>query len=366
MMILNITFVEMLPSILKKKTYMLKVSAFKDFLVKLFATDFLIPEARKNEMLNNFILNNLEDLSVTRVSFDWGIKIKENDKHIIYVWLDALSNYITALGYKSGDESLLQKFWSDETEIVQLVGKEITRFHSIYWPVILNGLGLRTPDKLLSHGWILNRDTKMSKSIGNVVNPIDVINTYGSDALRFYVAHNLPTDRDGNFTDDLFRESFNINLANNVGNLLSRTSNMIMKYFDGSLSVNADLNSEIMLSAKKTIKNYQAKMDKYNISEAVMEVLKLGQECNKLIEDTRPWDLEKEGKIKELELFLANIRQAIIAICYLLKPVLVKNYTRMVTQMGANANKIKFENLLSDEIDFAKIVTKEIIFERLK
>jgi methionyl-tRNA synthetase len=350
----------------EEETYMLKVSAFKDFLVKLFATDFLIPEARKNEMLNNFILNNLEDLSVTRVSFDWGIKIKENDKHIIYVWLDALSNYITALGYKSGDESLLQKFWSDETEIVQLVGKEITRFHSIYWPVILNGLGLRTPDKLLSHGWILNRDTKMSKSIGNVVNPTDVINTYGSDTLRFYVAHNLPTDRDGNFTDDLFRESFNINLANNVGNLLSRTSNMIMKYFDGSLSVNADLNSEIMLSAKKTIKNYQAKMDKYNISEAVMEVLKLGQECNKLIEDTRPWDLEKEGKIKELELFLANIRQAIIVICYLLKPVLVKNYTRMVTQMGANANKIKFENLLSDEIDFAKIVTKEIIFERLK
>jgi methionyl-tRNA synthetase len=197
----------------EEETYMLKVSAFKDFLVKLFATDFLIPEARKNEMLNNFILNNLEDLSVTRVSFDWGIKIKEND---------------------------------------------------------------------------------------------------------------------------------------------------------GSLSVNADLNSEIMLSAKKTIKNYQAKMDKYNISEAVMEVLKLGQECNKLIEDTRPWDLEKEGKIKELELFLANIRQAIIVICYLLKPVLVKNYTRMVTQMGANANKIKFENLLSDEIDFAKIVTKEIIFERLK
>jgi methionyl-tRNA synthetase len=350
----------------EEETYMMRVSKFKDFLVKIFNSNFLLPESRRKEMLNNFVLNELEDLSVTRVSFDWGIKINENEKHIIYVWLDALSNYITALGYNSNDESLFEKFWTNGDEILHLVGKEITRFHSIYWPVMLEGLNLKLPNTLLSHGWILNKDTKMSKSIGNVVSPVDIINTYGSDALRFYVAYNLPTERDGNFSDELFKESFNINLANNFGNLLSRSSNMIMKYFDGELDIEADDSSEIIKSTYAAIEKYKKLMDEYKISEAVDVVSKLGQECNKLIEDTKPWDLDKIGKHDELKIFLATIRKVIVTICYLLKPILVKNYERMVKQMGCNPEELTWNSIKENKIKFKKIETKEIIFERLK
>src|SRR5699024_10851495 len=205
----------------------------------------------------------------------------------------------------------------------------------------------------------------MSKSIGNVINPVDFVTAYGSDSLRMYITSNLPTERDGNFTEDLFKESFNINLANNIGNLLSRSSNMIMKYFDGSLKVSFDKDAKVISSTKETIKKYCELMDQYKISEAMEVVLKLGQECNKLIEDTKPWDLDKNGKTEELELFLATIREVIITISYLLKPVLVKNYDRMVKQMGVS-DELNFENLLSDKRQYKKIETKEIIFERLK
>ncbi|ARU90874.1 methionyl-tRNA synthetase [Spiroplasma clarkii] len=349
----------------EEETYMLRVSNFKKYLTELFETNFLEPEARKKEMLNNFINNNLEDLSVTRVSFDWGIQVLENPKHVIYVWLDALSNYITALGWGSEDNSKLKQFWI-EGEVLQYVGKEITRFHAIYWPVMLQALGLKAPDKLVSHGWILSKDTKMSKSLGNVIDPVEIIETYGADALRFYIANNLPTEKDGNFTNDLFIESFNTNLANNVGNLISRVSNMIIKYFDGLLPSVEIEQHPLIKSGEQTIKDYQKYMDQYNISEAVQSVLKLGNECNKFIEDVKPWALEKAGQISKLNEVLAILQRNITIIIYLLKPILVKSFEKMFNQMGLTSNTVNFETLKAKKFNYQKISSKEVLFERIK
>ena len=350
----------------EEETYMLKVSEFRDYLVELFKNDFLVPEARKKEMLNNFINNNLEDLSVTRVSFDWGVKVLENPKHVIYVWLDALSNYITALGWGSADTAQLEKFWTNG-EVLQFVGKEITRFHSIYWPVMLKALGLKAPDKLLSHGWILSKDTKMSKSLGNVIDPVEIINTYGSDALRFYIANNLPIDKDGNFTDELFIEAFNVNLANNVGNLISRVSNMIIKYFDGQLpKVDTNQFATLIAAGEQSIVDYQTAMDAYNICEATQVALKLGNDCNKFIEEAKPWALEKEGKLDELAQVLSVLQKNIMIIAYLLKPILVKNYSKMVSQMGVAPEAVNWESLKTHNFNYQKITTKEVLFERIK
>ncbi|WP_339022742.1 methionine--tRNA ligase [Spiroplasma endosymbiont of Crioceris asparagi] len=350
----------------KEETYMLKVSNFVNYLNEIFETNFLEPENRKKEMLNNFVNNNLEDLSITRISFTWGIPINENPKHIVYVWLDALTNYITALGYMQKDDNLFKKFWSKDTEIVQLVGKEITRFHSIYWPIILKTLDLRMPDKLLSHGWILSNNNKMSKSIGNVVDPIELIKKYSSDALRFYIANDLPMNRDGSFTEELFVESFNTNLANNFGNLISRVSQMIIKYFDGLLKATDIENHALVKEGIKTIESYQKLMNQYNISEATSKIIKLGQECNKFIEDSKPWVLAKENKIDELNNVLTILQRNILIISYLLKPILVKKYSQMIEQMGVDEEQVTFDNLLKNKIKYNKITNKLVLFERIK
>ncbi|AGR41667.1 methionine--tRNA ligase [Spiroplasma taiwanense] len=348
-----------------EETYMLRVSKFQKYLQKLFESNFLEPETRKKEMLNNFINNDLEDLSVTRVNFDWGIPINENKRHVIYVWIDALSNYITALGYKTKDDELFKKFWAKDTEILQIIGKEITRFHSIYWPVILNSLNLRMPDKILSHGWILSSSKKMSKSIGNVIDPLEIINNFSSDALRFYIINNLPTDKDGNFSEELFIESFNNNLANNVGNLISRVSNMIIKYFDGLLPVIDISKEKLTKNGFEVIDEYKDLMNKYNFSEAISVVLKFSQELNKFIEDSKPWNLEKENKIEELAKVLSILQRNIIIISYLLKPILVKSYSKMIMQMGLKPDEVNFKSLFK-ELKFRKITDKLILFERIK
>ncbi|QGS52444.1 methionine--tRNA ligase [Spiroplasma tabanidicola] len=351
----------------QEETYMLRVSKFQKYLQDLFKTDFLEPESRKNEMLNSFINTGLEDLSVTRVSFKWGIPVLENDKHIIYVWIDALSNYITALGYGSDNTSLLEKFWAKDSEILQIVGKEITRFHSIYWPIILNSLNLKTPDKLLSHGWIISGGNKMSKSLGNVIDPIELLKKYSSDAVRFYIINNLPTDKDGEWTEELFIESFNINLANNIGNLLSRVSNMIIKYFDGLLpKKEVAKNNYLVKIGEETIVNYKKFMDKYDMSSAIKEVLKLSQECNKFIEDTKPWALEKENKLDELNEVLTILQKNIIIISYLLKPILTKSFSSMIEQMGLKHQEINFDSIEKNNFNYKKIIDKLVLFERIK
>ncbi|AKU80310.1 methionine--tRNA ligase [Spiroplasma turonicum] len=351
--------------IFEQDSYMLRVSKFKEFLTNLFSTNFLEPENRKKEMLNNFINNELEDLSVTRVNFSWGIPVIEDPKHVIYVWIDALSNYISALGYLNNEPQVMNDFWSEETEVLQIIGKEITRFHSIYWPVILKSLDLRLPDKILSHGWILSKNDKMSKSLNNVIDPVDVINKYSSDSLRFYISYNLPTYKDGSFTDELFIESYNNNLANNVGNLISRTSNMIIKYFDGMLP-NVDIKDEpIYLIGDQTIKSYKCSMDKYNISESIDSVLKLGQECNKYIEEIRPWDLDKNNQMDKLAKVLNVLHRNIVIIIYLLSPILVESCNKMLKQVGVDENEINFETLLNSSYKINKLTDREILFKRI-
>lgn len=357
------------PEKVEEETYFLKVSQFQDFITTLLESDWLIPAYRRNEMLKNFVDPGLKDLSVTRISFKWGIPINEDPKHVIYVWLDALTNYITALGYDQEDDSLFKEFWADNTEIVQFVGKEITRFHSIYWPIILKSLDLRMPTKLVSHGWIMSKGDKMSKSLGNVINPVEYIKEFGADALRFYISYELPIDKDGNFTRELFIESYNAHLANNIGNLTSRVNNMITKYFEGELNWDFnDVDSSINESIVKCINDYRNHMNEYNISQAMRDVLDLGQICNKYIEDSTPWNLAKEEKTDDLKKVLATLQKAITVIAFLLKPVLVESYPDMIEQTGVDRpEELTFERLLDfNDIKFNKLGDKKVLFQRIK
>ncbi|ATZ18448.1 methionyl-tRNA synthetase [Williamsoniiplasma somnilux] len=355
------------PELVKEDTYFLKTSMFEEFETKLLQSDFLIPEYRRNEMLKNFIEPGLKDLSVTRISFNWGIPILEDNRHVIYVWLDALSNYITGLGYLQEDDSLFKKFWSEDTEILQLAGKEIIRFHSIYWPIILKALNLRMPTHLLGHGWILSKNTKMSKSLGNVINPLDLIDEFGADGLRFYIANELPTDKDGNFTIELFKESFNAHLANNLGNLISRVNNMITKYFNGQLQNMQNVDLELINLGAQAIDKYTKLMDQYKISEAMRVVLDLGAQANKYIEENAPWNLEKENKIQKLEKVMVTLQRTIGIISFLVKPILVNTYEEMIEQSGLTGIKLNFENIKTFEnIKPKKLGNKKVLFQRIK
>ncbi|AVN60058.1 methionine--tRNA ligase [Mesoplasma entomophilum] len=355
--------------LVKEETYFLKTSLFQEFMEKeVLGSEFLIPAYRRNEMLNSFVKPELKDLSVTRTSFTWGIPVKQNPKHVVYVWLDALTNYITALGYLQNDDSNFKKFWEDQnTEILQLAGKEIIRFHSIYWPIILKALDLRQPTHLLGHGWILSKDTKMSKSLGNVIDPIDMIEKYGADALRFYIGYELPTEKDGNFTDELFIESFNAHLANNVGNLISRTNQMITKYFDGFVNVSEVKYDEVLtVKGVETINSYIENMNQYKISDAIRNILDLGNICNKYIEEKMPWNLAKEENFSELKNVMATLQRNIAIMIFLLKPILVENYEDMIEQIGLKNVELSFDKLINwQEISFKKLGDKKIIFKRV-
>lgn len=220
--------------LVKEKSYFFKMSKYADWLLNYYKThpDFIQPEARMNEMINNFIKPGLEDLAVSRTTFTWGVPVKSDPEHVVYVWIDALTNYITALGYGSDDDGLFKKYWPAD---VQMVGKEIVRFHTIYWPIILHALGLELPKQVFGHGWLLMKDGKMSKSKGNVIYPETLANRYGLDSLRYYLMRAMPYGNDGSFTPEDFVDRLNYDLANDLGNLLNRTVAMINKYEDGVL-----------------------------------------------------------------------------------------------------------------------------------
>ncbi|GAA6238181.1 MAG: methionine--tRNA ligase [Spiroplasma phoeniceum] len=357
------------PQKVKEETYFFKVSKYSQFLINYYNNHpgFIEPEPRKNEMLNNFILPGLTDLSVTRTTFSWGIKTLENDKHIIYVWIDALSNYLTALGYLSNDETLFNKFWNNEdVEILQLLGKEIARFHTIYWPSMLESLGLRQPNKLLSHGWILFKDTKMSKSIGNVVDPLYLIDKYGRDTLRFYLGYEIPTENDGKFSYEMFLESYNAHLVNNIGNLVSRVSNMISKYFNGQLVKQQQLDNVLIESCIQAVQNYQQAMDAYQISAGLNIILELCNKANKYIEENKPWELEKNEKMEQLYETLASLAYTIIVSAFLLQPVLVDNAQKIADYFNVNLTDLTFEKILTQEIIYNKTIEKkENLFNRV-
>lgn len=356
--------------IVEEDTYFFQISKFQDFIEnEVLASDFLIPAYRRNEMLNSFVKPELKDLSVTRTSFTWGIPVNENLHHVVYVWIDALTNYITGLGYLQNDDNNFKKFWIDEeSEVLHIAGKEIIRFHSIYWPIILKALNLRQPNHLLGHGWILSGGTKMSKSIGNVVDPIQIIKTYGSDGFRFYMAYELPTEKDGNFTEELFIESYNAHLANNIGNLISRTNQMITKYFDGEINYKTvNFDQTILDYTNLAIDKYKSLMNEYKISEAIRVVLDFGNVCNKYIEQETPWVLAKEENWSELANVLATLQTNIVKIILMLKPVLVKSSNKMFQDIGVDLKSV--DNITFDkiyEIKFTKITSKNIIFNRIK
>ena len=356
----------------QEDAYFFKMSKYADKLVKYYNDhpDFIEPEARKNEMINNFIKPGLEDLCVSRTSFDWGIKVEEDPRHVVYVWIDALSNYITALGYNSNNQTLLNKYWDNpQGEVLHVVGKEIVRFHVIYWPIMLLALGLKLPTKIIGHGWIVMKGGKMSKSVGNVLYPELITDRYGVDALRFYLSLFIPFGNDGVFTPELFIENFNVNLVNNYGNLLSRTTSMIEKYrsgitpnYQGNLnSIDSALEDEIELA----VKHYHQKMDGYKIEQAGEIIFGLLSKANKYIEDAKPWALAKDpNNSKVLDSVLNRLVRVIKIGTMMLKPILVETYATVLTQIGSKDDSLEAA-LKTNNVDGNKVIKKDVLFPRL-
>ncbi|MCF6411935.1 methionine--tRNA ligase [Pseudalkalibacillus salsuginis] len=322
----------------KEESYFFKMSKYADRLLEFYEENphFILPETRKNEMVNNFIKPGLEDLAVSRTSFDWGVKVPGNPKHVIYVWIDALSNYITALGYGSGNDERYQKYWPAD---VHLVGKEITRFHTIYWPIILMALDLPLPKQVFAHGWLLMRDGKMSKSKGNVVDPVTLIDRYGLDALRYYLLREVPFGSDGVFTPESFVDRVNHDLANDLGNLLNRTVAMISKYFDGEIPshqgtiTSFDGSLEELVDA--TVEKVENAMDHMEFSVALSSIWQLVSRTNKYIDETQPWILVKnEDQRDQLASVMSHLAESLRYISILIQPFMTKAPSKIWEQLG--------------------------------
>ena len=355
-----------------EECYFFKTQKYLPDLLKYYDENlkFITPISRKNEMLNTFIKPGLDDLSISRTTFDWGIPVKENERHVMYVWLDALCNYITALGYDTPNHELFDKFWADENcEIVHVVGADITRFHTIYWPMFLQGLGLRLPNRVFVHGLLDLNGEKMSKSRGNVVSPIPLIERYGVDTVRWYLAKEMTFGQDGKFSPELFAERINMDLANNFGNLVNRTTAMINKYFEGkvpSFKNPGEKEQNIRNLTEKTVKKYEALMDDLQLTEAFDSVVELLNASNKYIEESQPWVLSKEGKVEELGNVMAVLTNSIIVCTKLLSPALVETAPKVFALFGLSKEQEKYEHVYDFCIYEGNNVTRgEPLFPRL-
>lgn len=333
----------------KEEAYFFKMSKYQDRLTEYIEShpEFIQPESRKREMVNNFLKPGLQDLCVSRTSFTWGVPVEFDDKHVIYVWIDALSNYITALGYSPDSESeTFKKYWPADLHVI---GKDILRFHTIYWPIMLMALGLPLPKQVLGHPWLLFANDKMSKSKGNVIYADDLVEFFGVDAVRYYLLHEMPYANDGNITYDMIISRFNSELANVLGNLVNRTVAMNNKYFGGVIQapVAGDaIDEELKAVAAETVKNVQAKMDEYRVAEALDEIWNLLRRSNKYIDETTPWSLAKdEANSARLGTVLYNLLEAIRISAVLLTPFMPETAEKIAAQL--NTNVLDFDSVLS-------------------
>ncbi|OFS61812.1 methionine--tRNA ligase [Nosocomiicoccus sp. HMSC09A07] len=321
----------------KEESYFFKMSKYADQLLEYYDKnpEFILPLSRKHEMINNFIKPGLEDLAVTRTSFSWGIPVRSNPKHVIYVWIDALANYITALGYKSDDPSNFEKYWPAN---VQMIGKEIVRFHAIYWPIMLLALDLPLPKRIFGHGWLLMKDGKMSKSKGNVVYPGMLVERFGLDAVRYYLMREVPFGSDGVFTPEAFVDRMNYDLANDLGNLVNRTVSMINKYFGGEVpeynGAQNDFDADLERTVKESIEKYEHSMDDLQFNRALEAVWTIVSRTNKYIDETTPWILAREEKTGALGNVMVHLAESIRIIGILTQPFLTRGSKKIFEQLG--------------------------------
>ena len=354
-----------------EEAYFLRISKYSKWLEEYIEShpNFIEPESRKNEIMNNFIKPGLQDLCVSRTSFKWGVPVSFDDKHVVYVWIDALSNYITFLGYDpDGNHSEeFNKYWPCN---VHLIGKDILRFHTIYWPIMLHLLDLPLPEKIFGHPWLLFGSDKMSKSRGNIVYADDLVEEFGVDAIRFYMLHEMPFASDGNFTKDLLVESINGNLANVLGNLVNRTIGMANKYFDGVIeckNVDEELDNEFkeyIISRKSSI---DEKMDNLRVADALEEVIDIFRRCNKYIDETMPWVLAKdETKQDRLATVLYNLVEGIRIGTILLRAFMPETSDKIFYQINTKLKEFDTTLEFGGYVSGTKVNSPEVLFQRIE
>ena len=355
----------------KEEAYFFRMSKYADRLIEHISThpEFIQPESRKNEMMNNFLLPGLQDLCVSRTSFKWGIPVDFDPKHVVYVWIDALSNYITGLGYDvdGNNDPLYDKYWPAD---LHLIGKDILRFHTIYWPIMLMALDVPLPKQIFGHPWLLQGDGKMSKSKGNVIYADDLANLFGVDAVRYFVLHEMPFENDGTITWELMVERMNSDLANTLGNLVNRTISMSNKYFDGVVS-NKGVDEEVDDDFKKVILDTPVKaaekMDKLRVADAITEIFTLFKRCNKYIDETMPWALAKEeDKQDRLATVLYNLIEGITIGASLLEPFMPETSKKILAQINAQPRAFEDMTEFGKYPSDNKVTEKpEILFARM-